>query len=231
MSTSRMSVFSATNYYQSCSIQIQSLLNLGTDPTFFDVYLKYDNSSNVLPLPAVISGISGAQATRNLVRRIFLVDSVTGVQTSGSDPKYIRYAKSINIQVELASGQVNGQIYPPVFFITYDYATTSNLQANVDVVFQISYVMNYTQEEIIVAIITGVFGILSFFWAIFRTWIWNKRSGKLAPDLVTLFKFFMYWCSALGDVLFLIMLSLSLYWLIIYKVVVYSTFICCKFRT
>lgn len=192
------------------------MLTLGADPTFFDIYLKYDNSSNLLPLPVLVSG-SGA----NLERRFFLVDSVSALQSSSATganvPKYIRYAKSINIQFELSSGKVNGQIYPPVFYITYGYASTANLQASVDVSFKISYTMNIAQEEVIVSIIIGVMTLLSFFWSIFRTWIWNKRSGKVAPDFVTLFKFFMFWCSALGNVLFIIMLALSLYWLIVYK--------------
>lgn len=200
---------------------------MGANPVFFDVYLKYDNSSNLLPLPAQISvAPGGTQANRNLQRRFFLVDAVSAAQQQQSGrqqqqqtaSKYIRYAKSITIQVDLSGGQVNGQIYPPVFYVTYDFVSTSNMQSRVEVQFQISYTSQLSQEMVIVGIVTGVFVLLSFFWAIFRTWIWNKRSGKLAPDLVTLFKFVMFWFSALSNVLFLIMVALSLYWLIIFKV-------------
>lgn len=223
-SSSRISPFSATNFYQSCSIQVQTLLALGATPSFYDIYLKYDNTTDLLALPVVVSG-SGT----NLERRFFLVDAVSALQSQQQQsstgagegvvlPKYVRYAKSITIRIDLASGKVNGQIYPPVFYITYDYISTANLQSSVQVEFRILYSMELSQENVIVAITIGVLTLLSFFWSIFRTWIWNKRSGKVAPDFVTLFKFFMIWCSALGNVLFLIMLALSLYWLIIYKV-------------
>lgn len=221
-SSSRISPFAATNYFQSCSIPVEKLLTLGASPTFYDIYLKYDNTSNLLPLPVLVSG-SGS----NLERRFFLVDGVSSLQqdssssstsSSSSLPKYIRYAKTITIRFDLSSGKVNGQVFPPVFFITYDFVSTANLQSQVEVNFRITYSMDLTQENVIVAIVIGVLTLLSFFWSMFRTWIWNKRSGKVAPDFVTLFKFFMIWCSSLGNVLFLILLALSLYWLIIYKV-------------
>lgn len=223
---SQINPFSATNFYQSCSIQVQTLLELGASPTFYDMYLKYDSTSTLLPLPAQISVSGGTQTTQNLDRRFFLVDAVSALQstTANAQPKYIRYAKTVKILVELssgnseASGQVNGQIYPPVFFVTYDYVSTSNLQSTVTVNFEVVYSMSLTSEQVVVSIISGVLVLLSFFWAIFRTWIWNKRAGKLAPDLVTLFKFFMFWFSALANVLFLVMVAVSLYWLIVYKV-------------
>lgn len=215
---SQVSPFSATNYYQSCSIQVQSLINLGQSPIFYDLYLKYDNTANLLPIPLQVSIGTTQTISGALERRFFLVDAVSGIPASSKTPKYVRYLKSIVLQFELSGGQTNGQIYPPVFLLTYDYTSTDSLQKTVDINFQIKYIMDLTQEQVIIGIIVGVLLLLSFFWAIFRTWIWNKRSGKLSPDLITLFKFFMFLISAIGNVLFLVLIGLALYWLIFYKV-------------
>jgi meckelin len=46
----------------------------------------------------------------------------------------------------------------------------------------------------------GVIGFLAFVRSIFRTWIWSRRSGKLAVDIITLFKFLMFLISGLSNV-------------------------------
>ena len=63
----------------------------------------------------------------------------------------------------------------------------------------------------------GVIGFVAFVWAAFRSWIWSRRSGKLAVDFVTLFKFLMYLLNGFANVFYIIMIGVALYWLIFYK--------------
>ena len=53
---SRLNPFSATNYQQSCSVPAGTLLEIGQNPIFYDVYLKYSPSSNLYPLPVAVIG-------------------------------------------------------------------------------------------------------------------------------------------------------------------------------
>jgi hypothetical protein len=51
---SQLSPFSATNYQQSCSVSAGTLLEIGQNPIFYDVFLKYSTSTNLYPVPVAI---------------------------------------------------------------------------------------------------------------------------------------------------------------------------------
>lgn len=51
---SQVNPFSATNYQQSCTVSGSSLYELGKNPIFYDVYLKYSTSSNLYPIPVIV---------------------------------------------------------------------------------------------------------------------------------------------------------------------------------
>lgn len=225
---SDVSPFAATNYQQKCSITVGSLLKYGETPVFYDLYLKYSNSSKLFPVPVDTINYSENGNTVNtglpssndrLQRRFFLAESVTSLVSSSSQvPKYVRYAKSITIRFELAVGQTDGRIYPPLVIINYDYVAADKTEKTVDVSFAISYVMNLDTQTIVVWAVIGALSGLGFFWAIFRTWIWNRRSGKMAPDLVTVIKFFLFLINALSNIFFAVLVVFSIFWLIFYKV-------------
>lgn len=63
----------------------------------------------------------------------------------------------------------------------------------------------------------GVLGLLAFFWTCVRLWNWNRRSGRYACDLITLFKFLLYLCNSIANSIFIIIVAATLYWLIIYR--------------
>lgn len=50
---SQVSPFSATNYQQTCTISAASLLTYSSNPLFYDLYLKYSNSS-LFPVPVKV---------------------------------------------------------------------------------------------------------------------------------------------------------------------------------
>ena len=51
---SQVSPFSATNYQQSCSVSAGTLLEIGKNPIFYDVFLKYSTSTNLYPIPVAV---------------------------------------------------------------------------------------------------------------------------------------------------------------------------------
>lgn len=223
---SQISPFSATNYLQTCSITVSSLLEYGAKPIFFDLYLKYSNGSNLFPIPVKILNYkevnnevnrNGATSEQKLHRRFFLVDSVSTKSSESSLPKYVRYAKTIRLYFELIKDQNEGRIYPPMVIIDYGYVTTDNLDKTVPVTFQIEYAMNYDTTILGIWVTVGILGFFVFFWALIRAWVWNRRSGKLAPDMITLFKFAMFLFSGIANVFFLVLVSISIYWLLFYK--------------
>ena len=222
------SPFSGSYFAQSCSISANALLNFQSSPVFYDFYLQYGNSTTLFPVPVetinYIDPSSNSQVNSNsdttnhkLQRRIFLVDDVSAIVQNGALPKYIRYAQSITIKFNLVNGKLDGTIYPPLISINYNYISTSDLTQTATVSFQIIYSMSLEAQIQAIWISVGVIGFVAFVWSIFRTWIWSRRSGKLAVDVVTLFKFLMYLINGMANVFYIVMVGVAIYWLIFYK--------------
>lgn len=229
-SIAKLNPFTATNYNESCTITAAELLRYGTaNPIFYDIYLKYDSTDNsqILPIPVKTLNFvnqfnnevnrGGDDATTTLQRRLFLVDAVSGKASAQDRPNYIRYAKKIMFKFELVEAQTNGKVYPPVIEIDYAYIGTQDLNAKVQVAFGIEYKMNLEPQSQAVWISIGIISVFSFLWTIIRTWVWSRRSGKIAVDIITLFKFLMYLISHLSNVFFIVSIVMSIYWLIFYK--------------
>ena len=226
--TPQVSPFSATNFQQSCSINLKSLLNFGASPVFYDLFLQYASNSKMLPVPVqtlnYIDPTTGTQINRDsnlnnhkLQRRFFLVESVSSVAAQNAQAKYVRYAKSIVLYFGLVENQNQGKLYPPFVIIDYDFASTDDLTKSVTVNFQIQYLMNLDSQVHAIWISVGILAFLSILWAIFRSWIWSRRSGKLAVDVISLFKFLMFLITGLSNVFFVVTIGVSFYWLIFYK--------------
>ena len=221
------SPFSGTYFSQSCSISVRALLNFQSEPVFYDFYLQYGNSTTLFPVPVETKNyidssnsqpnLNSANTNRKLQRRIFLVDSISAISERGSLPKYIRYAQSITIKFSLVEGRTDGTIYPPLISINYAYISTSDLSQVASIYFQITYIMSLESQIQAIWISVGVIGFFAFVWSFFKTWIWSRRSGKLAVDVVTLFKFVMYLINSFANVFYIVMIGVAIYWLIFYK--------------
>ena len=136
---------------------------------------------------------------------------------SGNSAQYVRYATSIGIYFQLVANRTDGTIYPPVVVVQYAYASTSDLSARVPITFTIQYSNNMDAQNTYIWIAVGVLAAVVLVRAFFRTWIWNRRAGKIAPDFVSLFKFFMYLCDGVGNVFFVVLLGVAIYWLAFFK--------------
>ena len=111
----------------------------------------------------------------------------------------------------------SGKIYPPFFNVNYGYFLVTNSSTQIPVSFNIEYEMDLTQQLIAVLIVVGVLCLFVFVWSIIRTWVWMRRSGRLALDLINLFKLLMYFISGVADVFWAVSIGWSIYWLIFFK--------------
>jgi len=107
--------------------------------------------------------------------------------------------------------------------VTIEYATarrdrlTTEPNAQVDVSFSVEYRMDIGGFLLAIYISLGALGLLAFVWTCVRIWIWNRRAGRYACDLITLFKFFAYTCNSIANIAFVIIVVATVYWLIIYR--------------
>ena len=84
--------------------------------------------------------------------------------------------------------------------------------------FQTQYNRNLDVHNRNLSIAMGVLSALAVIYAGFLTANWNRRSGKMFIDFVTLFKFVLHFLGCLADAFLVVVFGWSLWWLIIYKV-------------
>ena len=227
-SNSKINPFTASDYYQNCEISVKELLRFGADPIFFDIYLKYSEKSDLLPIavktlnyvdPVFNTEVNrkGAEAAQKLQRRLFLVEAVSAKTSANGVPKYVRYAKRIQIKFDLVPDQTDGNIFPPVITIDYGFIETSDLNAVVSVNFDVIYSMKIEGQIQGIWSTVGALSAIGFVWAFIRIWIWSRRSGKIAVDIITLLKFIMNFLGNLSHIFFGVAVGVAIYWLIFFK--------------
>lgn len=219
---SSVSPFTTTNLVQKCSLNLEDLFELADnqDLLFYDLYLEYSNGS-MLPIPVKILNFEDNRATNEdfhkLQRRFFLVETISSKLKADSPSVYIRFAKSIKIQFDLVKGKSNGEIYPPLILIEYDFAKRENASKEVQISFSIEYKMQVDSFMLVVFVLIGLFASMAFLWSCLRIWNWNRRSGRFAIDLITIFKFIMFLIGSTANAIFVVLVLTSLYWLIVYR--------------
>lgn len=92
-----------------------------SEPIFYDVYLS-DGKGTMYPVPVLVLGPTGSEKeamesfSTKLVRRIFLVDGMSGKKERTSEISVLRYAEEITLIIQLRK---DGQIYPPRLIVRY----------------------------------------------------------------------------------------------------------------
>jgi meckelin len=231
------SAFRATNIHQTCSIKIERLFSLAdSNPLrFIELYLRYGNGTNMIPIPVKIlnykpSGfLNGPEINRvgnenehRIQRRFFLYETVSSKPSIEQDSAYIRYAKSISINFELLEDKTRGEIYPPIITIDYDSAKRIDSENYANLEFKIEYKMSLSNFFIGFFVTLGVLGFMGILWTLIRIWNWSRRSARFAADIVTFFKFFIFLFGFLSNALLLTLVGSSIYWLIFYKAQQYA---------
>lgn len=212
--------FTMTNLISKCSVNIQQLFELSdsAETIFYDLYLKFGNGSQMLPLPVNINEVN--KPSKSIYRRFFLFETTSSIQNKNSSSVYIRFAKSVKIIINRLQ---KSQIYPPIIEIEYDVAKRSE-QKMVDLSFEIKYLMDNQDNEQLFLILLGSFAGFAFLWSIIRSWNWNKRSGRIILDLVVILKFFMFLIGFIPNCIILVLSGLSILWFIIFNSQTSATF-------
>lgn len=227
--------FISYNYKKSCSISIKNLYSLAQpEPIFYDLYFRYrltNGTYTLVSVPVIIkdfvntatqlSSQDDSSTLANLFRRFFLVDTISGQKTQGGKIDYIMYAQSIRLRFDLMKDNTDGRIYPPILVIDYARAipsvSASDDTALVNAEFEVYYRMNLDSQVLGIWIAFAVLAIFGIIIGFVKTWIWNKRSGRLTVDLITIFKFFMFINEMFAYVFFVILIGVTIWWLIFFK--------------
>lgn len=124
-----------TNTFQSCVLPLKPLLLAQAEPVLYDLYLL--DGERLYPVPVRIANVRangvpvnrGADLQAVLVRRFFLVDTLSGRTAAGALPEVVRVAQHVKLRVSMQRGRA-GYIYPPVLEISY--AERRGTAANAD---------------------------------------------------------------------------------------------------
>lgn len=132
--------------------------------------------------------------------------------------EYLRYAASMTFVIQLQDKQ-QGRIFVPYLKISYAEVHTDsiNLKNKVQVTFQSEYIQDQVDIERQINMAIGILCGFGIIWACFHTWIWSKRAGRIAIDFATLLNFFFNVCAALGNIFFITILIIGLYFLVFFK--------------
>ncbi|XP_077982500.1 meckelin-like [Glandiceps talaboti] len=219
-----------TTYKQSCTIPAQDFWNYPEhENIFYDLFLEFTEgeSTKLHAVPVLLENYSANSREPNkepvvpdwvLTRRFFLVDNVSGKTSADADAEVVRYASLLRLEIEI-QGQ-NGKIYTPMLRVRYaEINRASSFEANPSqtVKFQVEYTMNLDKYNEDVSIAMGVLSALGVIWAAIRTNAWRRRAGMITIDIVSMFKFFFFFCGTLADVFFIVMFGCGLYWLIFFR--------------
>ncbi|XP_064610907.1 meckelin-like [Liolophura sinensis] len=231
-----------TYYTQSCELTASKLWDTNKFRlVFLDPYIEYEENgeTRLFAIPISVSNYvdaSGRNANSEdvnrwqLTRRFYMVDNqgTIPVQTSSTpgstvDPdqgkaQYVRYARSIRIRISLRY-QAEGQITPPVMYITYGQVSLSdaNNGDKIPVSFTVEYTMFETEQLRNFQIAVGVLSTLAFLHAAFRTWVWSKRAGRIAIDFLSLINFVFLVAGSLANIFFVVIFGTAFYYLVFFK--------------
>ncbi|XP_070575906.1 meckelin-like [Ptychodera flava] len=220
----------ATTYSQSCSIPAQDFWNMPDyENIFYDLYLEYTEGDNsfLFAVPILLENFKDGSAEPNkeidpeswqFHRRFFMVDNLSGKTGEPSLAEVVRYASLIQLEISI-QGE-NGKIYTPMLRIRYsEINRQDSYESNTaqSVRFEVKYTMDMTKYDRDVSIAMGTMSALAVIWAMVRTNGWRRRAGMITIDIISMFKFFFYFCGVLADVFFIVMFGCGMYWLIFFR--------------
>ena len=245
--TSKSGFVFNTNFRQKCVRTAKDLLNgYHKKNIFYELFLKNYSEGKITlyPIPLLIKNVKRNNKLVNigvdeydtdeelhqviLTRRFFLIDTITGVEKLSDDsdidyrevrPKFLRIAKSIAVDVKLRKQDGKGAIFPPLITIEYETIELSDENDNpdIEIEFNVTYSMDDWKSQRDLSIAISVLCFSAVLWAIFRTWCWAKRNGKVGLDFFTLTEFVMNTIGWLSIVFFVVNIVFAINIFIVYK--------------
>jgi hypothetical protein len=132
--------------------------------SFFELYIE-DANKNLVDVPVLIRNFRDFDKSNpndkfdfdydnfRFVHRFFIYDTISGIETQGgykanADPKYIRYAESVVLTIQL-DPNVDERIRKPFLVIKYKEYATTNIEKDtvVPASFQIDFFMEVNTVE------------------------------------------------------------------------------------
>ncbi|XP_048371113.1 meckelin-like isoform X3 [Sphaerodactylus townsendi] len=215
-----------TSYNRSCSLDISRLLQRDPEPTFYELFLQYDDekgNAQWWPVPVenpAITTSSSASLSSWAFRRFFLVDGLSGRKHNLTDPpETVTLAAGLILSVYLPTSNPGNQ---PPFLLTVEYVQRSN-PGIVQASFSVTYIQSPGTAQQTTDISFGVFSSLAVLYSLLKVSSWARRSRLQNINLMIIVKFFAYLAGSLANVFFLITLGIGIYWLIVFKGQQHST--------
>lgn len=202
------------NLEKQCKWTSKQLWNYGSNQNHNQYHELYSLSSNSELFPIAIKAAYD-QYQWNF-KRFFLVDSNIGVDHFNQMRPFVVYAKTVTIEIELDSDSTEGSIQPPILKIDYEtleQGSEDPIWTKLEVVFK----MNDHNLKFTIHLIIIVFCSLAVLWAIFRTWVWAKRSGPDRFDLSILGAFLLNLITFVSNILIVVCLFVLINQSIVFK--------------
>uniref|UniRef100_A0A1B6EQU8 Meckelin n=1 Tax=Cuerna arida TaxID=1464854 RepID=A0A1B6EQU8_9HEMI len=214
-----------SHYHQLCRLLPSQLLSSLRQTELFDLYLQFNSSLYSLP----VLNTNYQQGNRfpnkeadvgqwQLMRRFFLVDTVSGKPVSTDKVEVIQFLQSATLRIRTQQGEDQGRIYPPLLILKYGEITAKDLAADkpLDVSFTVDFYMD-SRVTYTIDIWLGVLCGLTVVWSALQTWSHAKRSAHLVIDLLTLCQLCLVAAGHLSNVFFLVVGLAAVHSLVYYK--------------
>jgi len=216
--------------HKTCQIDLEILkdkdpgnLMLEEANIFYELYLV-DSFGSMIDIPILIrnyqTGTEGNVQTPNaegtepvstwkLVRRFFVLDSISGVEESQpmSKPKFIRYASSITLKV-MMDKEAQETIYRPLLIVDYNEVEIVKFKSDAQfkIQFESEYFSDYDWIFTQIQIACIVFNVVAFLVFVVRFRMYTKRNPRdvLGADATIMYfsKFIFYLCDVWGEFMF-----------------------------
>ncbi|XP_023287645.1 meckelin [Orussus abietinus] len=222
------------NVNRRCKLSAKALLNSPTE--FFSPYLAYNEKGKLLlyTLPVLIKNLNFMRNENDftqwqLVRRFFLVDSVTGFKAlpnsigdsykRESEISVLRYLKSLSVLIKVQDREERGKIFPPQLVLEYSELTRQEILDNVEVIldYKVTYDLTDSDMDSAVEVTIGILSGFAVAFSAIKAWGYCRRNYNGVPNALVFLWFLIYCLGTVGNVLILVSLSASIYTFVFYK--------------
>lgn len=222
-----------THFASSCSLRVDDLVHkleregiYKTGVLFYDVYIL-DQRSEFYPVPvrlenmvqggSLVNKQAASMEEATLVRRFALVDSATTVKSSTAEPTALRYARSVSFDIEVQMPNKN-KLFPPVITVEMAHANMDGEgSAAVPARFDVRYLMDLDEFWNAFTILLIAALIIAFFWWAQSVVASLRKRQDLPADLVFCTSCLFNAAKIVSFFYFLVLFSVSVYWLLFYK--------------
>ncbi|XP_051153232.1 meckelin [Leptopilina boulardi] len=200
---------------------------------FLIPYLAYNNENkvNLHSLPILVQQINENKEISQwkLVRKFFLVDSVTGRKSikksvndslkSDHELSGLRYLKSLEILIKVQSLEDHGKIFPPLFIIQYDELTKQQILNDEQVLVDVKVTFVASEQNItkIIGITVGFFAIFAVILSALKTWTYRRRNYSSEFNILLILWFLIYFLIFIANIILFVSISTCICTFIFYK--------------